>query len=146
MGAPYFLNKRRHFICQTEKFRLVDFNLRGDHLLTLRDSPQDNPPPQYYNHMYKYFITEEQDTCICHSPSFPGYEGGISIHNIRTGETMVKFTQPDHSLMAFAYDEKTYEIFQGNRNGTLSLMSNRFHNDVSLPQIFLIENEDSSTS
>ena len=145
MGAPYFLNKRRHFICQTEKFRLVAFNLRGDHLFTLRDSPQDNPPPQYYNHRYKYFITEEQDTCICHSPSFPGYESGISIHNIRTGETMAEFRQPD-SLTAFAYDEKTYEIFQGNRNGTLSVMSNRFYNDVSFRQIFLMKNEDSSTS
>ena len=58
---------------------------------------------------------------------------------------MEEFRQPD-SLTAFAYDEKTYEIFQGNRNGTLSVMSNMFYNDVSFRQIFLMKNEDSSTS
>lgn len=135
---PYYLHKRCQFICYTKSKTVHVCNLQGEILVTL----EDHPPLVSAGFFPKSYVSDSQDVLISlgfRSDRLPRY--GIYVSSIVTGECLLKITADapicskireaalECPVEAFAYDEKTHEIFTGNFNGAC-VWSNRFHNDV----------------
>ena len=127
---PYYLHERSQFICYTESKAIHVCNLQGEILVTLEDHPLHGPNLKHMSFFVHSYISSSQDILI--SLCCGQWMSSVNVSSIVTGECLSKIRKAASNppVVAFAYDERTHEVFTGTDYGVCGVLCNEFHNDV----------------